>query len=422
MGSLDYRTRLVGHVRSVEPERFFGEELPEALVANAPLVAEGARRLELPALALDVAGGSWTMAPTAEGLRVDRGSEMAPLVVELDEIAFSELIEEEKTALGLLFAGRARVVRGESDAFVAWDTLLRAALDGRAVFEPGSVALEGRERGELFALDRNFDLDDDPAEMRHFIEQAGYLHLRSVFTRREMERVSKEMDAAAAAAKPGDGGTWWVGSRARGQVPTRLLEFQESSETLRTLLSDPRFARLGAQLGLGHVPGDSFGERFGRISAEALLKPHDVVEGIADLPWHKDCARGGHSRHCCALTLGIAVTPASRECGRLHVIAGSHRINVPGSGLSRQVDLPNVPLDTETGDVTLHTSCTLHMSVPPTRAERRVVYCGFSLPPRAGDARGPFDDLRARRERARIHEHTRAALDAGARARDLTRN
>src|SRR5262245_24259614 len=373
MGALDYRTRIVGEVRRVEPERFFDEELPEALRAHARIAAAGAQRLDLPALALVVAGRAWTLSPNEEGLRIERGDRAAPLVAELDELAFSDLIEEEKTTLGLLFARRARVARGESQALVAWDTLLRACLDGRDVYEPGSIAIEGRETGESLALDRSFDLDDDPAEMRHFIEQAGFLHLRSVFTKREMECVSKDMDAAAAAARPGEGGTWWVGTRARGQVPTRLLEFQESSATFRELVVDERFARIGSQLGMGHLPGDSFGEHLGRISAEALMKPHDVVDGIADLPWHKDCSRGGHSRHCCGLTAGVAVTPASRELGCLHVIAGSHRISVPGSGVGSQLDLPDVPLHTETGDVTLHTSCTIPTSIPPTRSARRAV-------------------------------------------------
>src|SRR5262245_17050983 len=38
MGALDYRTRLVGQLRQVEPERFFAEELPRALRAHAPIV------------------------------------------------------------------------------------------------------------------------------------------------------------------------------------------------------------------------------------------------------------------------------------------------------------------------------------------------------------------------------------------------
>src|SRR2546430_11411004 len=49
------------------------------------------------------------------------------------------------------------------------------------------------------------------------------------------------------------------------------------------------------------------------------------------------------------------------------------------------LDLPRVPLPTRTGDITVHCSCTLHMSRPPVSAERRVVYTGFGLAPRPGD-------------------------------------
>ena len=37
-------------------------------------------------------------------------------------------------------------------------------------------------------------------------------------------------------------------------------------------------------------------------------------------------------------------------------------------------------LPTRTGDVTVHLSCTLHMSEPPVDRERRVMYTDFSLP------------------------------------------
>jgi len=36
--------------------------------------------------------------------------------------------------------------------------------------------------------------------------------------------------------------------------------------------------------------------------------------------------------------------------------------------------------------VTVHCSCTMHMSHPPVDRERRVMYTGFSLPSRAPDA------------------------------------
>ena len=59
-----------------------------------------------------------------------------------------------------------------------------------------------------------------------------------------------------------------------------------------------------------------------------------------------------------------------------------------------------MPLPTQTGDVTVHLSCTLHMSYPPVTAERQVLYTGFSLPhegPRVGR-----DRMNRTREEAHI--------------------
>jgi hypothetical protein len=64
----------------------------------------------------------------------------------------------------------------------------------------------------------------------------------------------------------------------------------------------------------------------------------------------------------------------------------------------RGLDLPQIDLPTKTGDVTIHLSCTLHMSQPPVSRERRVMYTDFSLP---DDGRDPAEvKLRRIREGA----------------------
>jgi ectoine hydroxylase-related dioxygenase (phytanoyl-CoA dioxygenase family) len=144
-----------------------------------------------------------------------------------------------------------------------------------------------------------------------------------------------------------------------------------------------------------------------RDSAEGLWKKIGVVEGASDVSWHKDCSLGGHSRRCCGLTVGIAVTGADAESGELGVVAGSHRANVQGVGVRADLDLPRVPLPTRTGDVTVHCSCTLHMSRPPVSRERRVVYTGFDLAPREGDVARTTDVEDVRRDRASLNDRTR---------------
>ena len=58
--------------------------------------------------------------------------------------------------------------------------------------------------------------------------------------------------------------------RLRGGAPDR-----ERLETIRRLTDDD------------HEFGDT--ERRGNV-IEALIKPVGVVEGISDVPWHKDCS------------------------------------------------------------------------------------------------------------------------------------
>src|SRR4029079_589931 len=142
------------------------------------------------------------------------------------------------------------------------------------------------------------------------------------------------------------------------------------------LLADDRLLRLAKVTADGHrlrKPGGN------KNIVEALVKPIGVVEGISDVPWHKDCSLGSHSYRCCSMTVGISVTDADAESGQLRVVAGSHRALIQPAFVRRGLDLPIVDVPTEAGDITIPLSCTLHMSQPPVSRERRVVYTDFSL-------------------------------------------
>jgi ectoine hydroxylase-related dioxygenase (phytanoyl-CoA dioxygenase family) len=114
---------------------------------------------------------------------------------------------------------------------------------------------------------------------------------------------------------------------------------------------------------------------------------------------------------CSGLTVGICLTPVDEAHGGLDVIAGSHRANIARAQVDRGLDLPAVTLRAERGDLTVHTSCTLHRSTHPTTRERRVAYTGFALPPRPGDRDAAEAQPRLRRERSAIGgDRTRARL------------
>jgi ectoine hydroxylase-related dioxygenase (phytanoyl-CoA dioxygenase family) len=114
-----------------------------------------------------------------------------------------------------------------------------------------------------------------------------------------------------------------------------------------------------------------------------------VVEGLADLPWHRDCGLGGHPVLCPALNIGIQLDRADAENGQLHFLAGSHRSSgappAPGDD-----SLPVLAVETAPGDVTVHFGHVLHAAPPPTSptAGRRALYVGF-VPPALFDVIGP---------------------------------
>jgi hypothetical protein len=401
MITVDKRTRFQGDAVALDPDTFVHDQLPVLLAANGAAAGRGATLLGLRPLTLDVEGERLTLAVGHGGsLEVATGADDA-VVIALDRAAFSDLVQDVSSTFGLQFTGRAAVRSGTHDDFVEWEPALRCLLDGRPVYEPGSIELRDRDGGPL-DLHRSFTLDDPREEIGHFLAEAGYLHLHGVFTEAEMAAVSADLDDAIAAAEPDDGASWWVRTADDERYPARILGFNQRSAALRDLLRSDRFATIGT------FTDDEVVQRDPDVgdSAEGLLKKIGVVEGASDVSWHKDCSLGGHSRGCCGLTVGISVTGAGRENGELGAVAGSHRANVAPLGVAG-LDLPRVPLPTRTGDVTVHCSCTLHMSRPPVSAQRRVVYTGFGLAPRPGDHREEIDPAEARRRRAEQNDHTR---------------
>lgn len=140
----------------------------------------------------------------------------------------------------------------------------------------------------------------------------------------------------------------------------------------------------------------------GWLGAEGLIKPLDIKTGLSDLPWHKDCGQGRHSYYCNGLTVGISVTGADERSGALGVVPGSHRANVQLAGKDNSLDLPAIKLVTETGDLTVHCSDTLHRAYPPIERPRKVVYTGFQQSLIEGDRVEEVSTERQRAARAKL--------------------
>lgn len=384
-----------------DPVAFLDHELPETFEREHELL-RAAGRLRLRTLVLNVDGAAWTVRREANVEREGAGQFLVirgrdphgsdrTVDVNLTAQQLGDLIHDQVTPIGLFTAGTLDLVEGRIGHLLDWWLVLRSALDRREVHSPGSVDLPDD-------LARSFTLDDDRADMLEFLRRAGYLHLRGVFDAGEMARISSDMDAAAPTYSPDDANSWWATVADGSQRLVRMQRFHERSDAAAALLDDERFLGLGDVPNCGHTVEWADGNRL-----EALFKPIGVTGGISDVPWHKDCSLGRHSYECCRLTVGISVTGGGPTSGQLRVIAGSHRALIWPSLLdTTTLDLPDVALATETGDVTVHLSCTLHMAQPPTETERRVLYTGFTLPPRdaAASSAARHRLLAASRERA----------------------
>jgi hypothetical protein len=279
-----------------------------------------------------------------------------------------------------LTGGTLDMVRGDLGDFLDWWVVLRSLIDGRHAHTRGDITFVDRD-GSPLDLSRAFTPDDDDEDIAHFLREAGFLHLRGWFDVADMARISDDMDAALPTYSPDDGRSWWAKTASGEHRCVRMQWFDDASPTTVGLLDGDRFQRIGALTGEGHR-----NDKWGVSRVEALEKPIGVVEGISDVPWHKDCSLGLHSYTCSNLTVGISVTGADDVSGQLRVVAGSHRALVQPAFARDEWGLPLIDLPTETGDATVHCSCTLHMAQPPVSRERRVMYTGFRLQPKNTDA------------------------------------
>jgi hypothetical protein len=374
MVSLDFRTRTDDDIRPVDVRGFFEEELPSLAALHGDLAIPGALELEVEPFSIVTPSGAWTLALDSRRVSITGGDTGAASVT-LSDDELADVVNDLKTPMTFLTGGTLRMARGDLGDFLDWWVVLRSLVDGRRVHTRGSVQFEDRD-GAPLDLRRAFTPDDDDAEIAHFISQAGFLHLRGWFDGETMDEISADMDRALPTYVRDDGRSWWAKTAAGDDRCVRMQYFQEHSARVVELLASDRFLRIGRMF------DDGYESRTVGNCIEALVKPIGVIEGISDVPWHKDCSLGMHSYRCCGLTTGISVTGADARSGQLRVVAGSHRALVQPAFVRSGSDLPVIDLPTETGDVTVHCSCTLHMSQPPVERERRVMYTGFGLPAR----------------------------------------
>ena len=205
--------------------------------------------------------------------------------------------------------------------------------------------------------------------------------VRGVFTADEVAALLADTVVMHAEARPGDGRSWWGRNASGEEVLCRVLDANRFAR-FRALSDDPRIRRLVAL-----APEDLHARDLDALdSGTVLWKVPDVTEGLADLPWHRDCGMGGHARNCPTVIVTICLTEGTAGAGELRALPGSHRGGYPFID-GRDTKAPDgVPLTVTAGDVSLHYTDVMHASLPPTSAEgpHRVSALLAFVPPAPG--------------------------------------
>ena len=357
-------------------EGFHRTELPELVARHGHLVVEDLKGAPPISFRL-LDGATYTWQRSGHGITAFAGDDGVSTLVELSERTFSEFLHELITASGSVRTGRAHVVRGGLAEWQRWEPAIQALWTGRPIYSPAVRASLVDRAGTPLELRRTFAVGDDVEEMRHFLNTAGFVHIKEAFTAGEIASYRSAVEHVRACTTPGDPFSWWSINGRGDEVVTRINYLGRHSSLLDQLSFDDRllrFARLASPL--MRVCDD-------RLDGPMVFIKHsDVVKGNGDLGWHVDDGIGGHPVMCPLIQAGIQLDHANAANGQVRVLAGSHRYAKHWVAWGEEGDLPAVALDTEPGDLTLHYGDTMHTTPPPTApgAGRRALYYKFAEP------------------------------------------
>jgi ectoine hydroxylase-related dioxygenase (phytanoyl-CoA dioxygenase family) len=356
---------------------FHRRELPRRLAAGHGAIAARDGLLEVGGLAFRLPSGeAFTYLPHEHGVEVREGDAEARTVIEISAEDWSNVVHDLDSAPGLLYAGRVRCLRGNAMRFVRWEPGLRAMFHGRPIFREGEARLRDAQGAPLDPA-RSFSLGDDDAEMRHFLREAGYLLVQQVFTPEEVDAFRRHGDALRAMAREGDKLSWWARDQQGESILCRVTHAGRIRE-LRSLFTDSRLLRLKS---LSHhtLVTRAQSEEDG---ISLLIKNPGIIEGLSDLPWHRDCGMGGHASMCPVLIASIYLWPSRPESGELRMLPGSHEASCGFAEATAEGAPRGISLAANPGDVSLHYGDIMHAAPPPTGAGpyRQCLLLGWTRP------------------------------------------
>jgi hypothetical protein len=323
-------------------------------------------------------GGAFTYLPKPGGIEIVEGEDRARTVIEISRALWQDIVHELESPPGLLYGGKVACPRGNAMRFVRWEPALRAMYQGRPIFDPAHVLLRDRD-GTPLDVRKSFRLDDDPEEMAHFLRTTGFLLARGVFSEDEIVAFRAHGEVLRDQTVEGDKKSWW-GKNAAGDSVLCRVTHAGRIEELRALPNDPRLRQLGAlshyDLDIG--PRSATGKEDG---VSLLIKNPDMVEGLSDIPWHRDCGMGGHAAMCPVLISSIYLHPSRPESGELRMLAGSHESSYGFIDPNDPHAPKGVRIEANPGDVSIHYGDIMHAAPPPTSSEgpfRQCLLIGYA--------------------------------------------
>ena len=347
---------------AIEFDAFHRGDLPQRIAQGLAVnAAQGAS--DLGPLAIRVANRSYTYQVAGDRIEILLGDEKADVIVELEHSSWEGLVHDLESPASLLYYGEARAARGDLMQFVRWEAALRALYTGRPVYDAEAIDLRDHHGRPLDPC-QAFELGDDLKEMRHFLDEAGYLFVRQAFSSDEVESFRTAAKELHRRALPGDQKSWWVKDRQGQSTLCRTLQAGVMPQ-LSGLTQDPRILELVGLAKAKMVPNDP-----GELDAVSILwKVPEIDEGLSDLPWHRDCGMGGHSAMCPTLVCSIFLGPNTAEAGELRFLPGSWRSTYRVGEAVGENALPGVTIPAQPGDITIHYGDGWHAAPPPTGRE-----------------------------------------------------
>lgn len=314
----------------------------------------------LPPLAIQMADSkrSFSYIPCGNKIEIREGCESATTVVELDSDIWQALVVDLETVPGIVYGAKlGKDSHGDLAVFADWEPVLRSIYHGLPVYDPESFVLKN-SKGETLDPEATFELNDSLDDMAEFLDAAGYLVINNVFNEQELADFRQQAEELREEARPNDKISWWGKNTSGEEICTRVL-LGGTKPAFSGLYEDERVQRIQKLLPEGASPCEASDVD----GVTVVYKTPDMVEGLSNLPWHRDCGMGGHALKCPACNFSIYLYDPTREAGELRFMPGSHKASY-GNNFSG-TDL-GVAAPAKAGSVTLHATDVMHAAPPPT--------------------------------------------------------